>query len=335
MKILKRTYQDRQHIWADFSTYFGGRRYAVFDIETTGLSPKTSQLILSGFVVPEGNGDFTMTQIFAQSLHEEEEVIEATLDFLKNVDYIITFNGRSFDVPFLAKRMRKLGITSDVVPEDIYNLDIYTMVRRYSQLRQFLPNLKQKTVENFMGLWTEREDEIDGAASVRMYMDYLVSGDPETERKILLHNSDDVMQLNRLAEVLKKTEFHRGMFCEGFPAGRSTVTSVRISRGTLICHGKCSTVLPPASFFMDDSGVEYQRKNGTFQLTLRLSAKEDLLFADLDNIFSSDHDRSAYEKCNALYMDRYLLISAGGEIYWHSANLLTIELIERIENNEL
>jgi hypothetical protein len=38
---------------APFNQYFKDLRIGVFDIETTGLSPANSYLILSGFLIPE------------------------------------------------------------------------------------------------------------------------------------------------------------------------------------------------------------------------------------------------------------------------------------------
>ena len=76
-----------------------------------------------------------------------------------------------------------------------YNLDLYLVLNGHSPIKKFVPNLKQKTVENYMGLWQSRTDEISGAESVELYNTYEKTGREDLESKILLHNSDDVIQL--------------------------------------------------------------------------------------------------------------------------------------------
>ena len=46
------------------------------------------------------------------------------------------------------------------------------MLNGHSPIKRFVPNLKQKTVENYMGLWQSRDDEISGAESVELYNVY-------------------------------------------------------------------------------------------------------------------------------------------------------------------
>ena len=140
---------------APFNQYFKDLRMGVFDIETTGLSPAGSRLILSGFLIPDEDG-LLLTQFFAESLADEEEVILATLGVLDTLDVVVTYNGKSFDIPFLDVRAKRVLTHNAAYKQDRlpypYNLDLYTVVRKFSPLRQYLPNLKQKTLEDFLGL---------------------------------------------------------------------------------------------------------------------------------------------------------------------------------------
>ncbi len=194
--------------------YFGERPFAVFDIETTGLSPVYCKVILSGLLLIDGT-TAQVIQYFADQPDDEKILLEATLQTLSQVDYIITYNGRHFDIPFVEKRAKKHGL----VFHPTYNLDLYQVVSSHSPLRQVLPSLKQKSLEQFCGLSDGRDDEISGGESVALYERYMAAHTFDLERRILLHNHDDVIQLYRLLPIIAKTDFHRAMYKQGFLAG--------------------------------------------------------------------------------------------------------------------
>ena len=218
MKHLIYDYDETPYHSRAFDFYFGDMSIGSFDIETTGLSPDRCYVILIGFMELRDSG-CRLHQFFAESLSEEEDIIRAFLKEAENTDALLTYNGRTFDVPFMEKRMSFYPTLADEKMW-FYDLDMYPVVRNYSTLRSFLPNLKQKTVEDFMGLWDSREDEISGAESVDLYFRYLSDKDPETEEIILCHNRDDVLQLARLMPVLRKADLHKAMFSTGFPMKR-------------------------------------------------------------------------------------------------------------------
>lgn len=99
LKTEEKLYQSRT---LDF--YFKGMRIGVLDIETTGLNPAVNHFILGGlYSVPEG----TLHQFFAETRAEEEEALSGYLDILRDLDLVITYNGRHFDLPFVEKRWRR------------------------------------------------------------------------------------------------------------------------------------------------------------------------------------------------------------------------------------
>ena len=106
MKTIERLLDIRPCALRMTDPYFKGMSYGVFDIETTGLSPAYGQVILTGFVTVK-DGETRLKQYFAQSPSQEEEVIRATLAEIADLGYLVTFNGRMFDIPFLIKRVPK------------------------------------------------------------------------------------------------------------------------------------------------------------------------------------------------------------------------------------
>ncbi|MEE3362707.1 MAG: ribonuclease H-like domain-containing protein, partial [Anaerovoracaceae bacterium] len=182
MEIIREKEEIEEFTYAPFDQYFGGLDIAALDIETTGLSPARASCILIGILKKRGES-FEFVQIFSDKGTPEDEaaLLRAASRELEGIDVMITYNGRSFDGPFMARRMRMHGIA----PRLPFDLDLLPIVRRHSGLKSFLPNLRQKTVEDFMGLWADRDDRIDGGDSVLMYFDYLASGSDDIRRSVL------------------------------------------------------------------------------------------------------------------------------------------------------
>ena len=81
---------ERWRMYADF------RHNAAFlDIETTGLSPDYNIITLVGILDSEGYHAF----VFDQNLSDLREALE-------RYDLIVTFNGASFDLPFIERHFR-------------------------------------------------------------------------------------------------------------------------------------------------------------------------------------------------------------------------------------
>lgn len=195
-------------------TYFEGRTFCCYDIETTGLFPRSDRIMLTGLLFVK-DGHAVAKQFFAEDLNDEKAVIEATLTALKDVDVIVTYNGRSFDTPFTLTRAAHYGIQASMP----YDLDLFTVISGYSEIKKFTGSLSQKSIEKFMGKAPSRDDRIDGRESIRLYEQYLASPSYALEKTIMLHNHDDICQLYRILPVIKQTDFHRAMTRMGFLAG--------------------------------------------------------------------------------------------------------------------
>lgn len=245
MKICR----DRVFI-EDYSTrayrmYFGGMTPAVLDIETTGLDARRDRVVLAGLFLPESGhfhsgsrSPWTAVQLLAETEADEARLLTRTADILRDFDFLITYNGRSFDLPFLKKRAaRVLDQPSAAAFSDFldsrYNLDLYQLVRGYSPLRKVLTKLTQKNIELYMGLAAGRDDLISGGESAKMFRDYAESKSPELEKLILLHNHDDIIQLRRILPILDSCDLHEGLNHLGFPAGPFIIQAVTVNERAL------------------------------------------------------------------------------------------------------
>lgn len=267
-----------------FDLYFNGMKLGVLDIETTGLSPQRNRFVLGGLLTAE-NGTLQVQQFFAENLSQERETLQAYLQAIDKTDFLLTYNGQHFDLPFIRGRA---GTAARNLP---FNLDLYLLVKSYSPIRKFLPNLRQKTVENFLGLWDHRKDEISGAESVDLYYQYLSQNDPSIKEKILLHNHDDVLQLYRLLQVLEKSDFHRALFHMGFPVKAASpnplsliVEHITFTGNQLKISG--SQQEPGCDYKCFEWGevpcyADFNRQKGIFSVSVPLIKQAGLVLVDL------------------------------------------------------
>lgn len=319
-KIEYPVYQTRA-----FDLYFQGMELGVLDIETTGLSPKNSAFVLGGLVTPQANG-IRAEQFFAETLSQEDETLQTFWKAASQKDVLITFNGQHFDLPFMQGRSKE-------TLEFPYHLDLYLLVKQFSPVRKFLPNLKQKTIENFMGLWQYRKDEISGAESVQLYYEYLTGKKPEVLEKILLHNHDDIVQLYRLLKVLEKTNFHEAMFHLGFPVKVSDtyliVESISLKPEWLRIAGRqMRNPLQYQGYIYNDSPchIQFSAEDRTFCIDLPILRTHGMALLDLESLGFSCRDLDKYPACQ----EGFLTLQNQEQLNHLEINHFTKLFIERI-----
>lgn len=166
------------------------------DIETTGLSAKDNCIYLIGCAVME-RGRFMLRQWFAETESEEREVLAAFWGFAGAYSTLLHYNGTRFDIPFLQERFSKYGIAD--LFEPMASIDLYRFAKPLKDVFG-LPDLKQKTVEKFLG-W-ERTDTYGGKELIEVYRAYGREKRESQRKALLLHNADDIRGLLSLLPVL-------------------------------------------------------------------------------------------------------------------------------------
>ena len=305
--------------------YFKGMSYGVFDIETTGLSPAYSRIMLSGFVIVR-DGRATLKQFFATHPSQEEEVIRATLAEIADLSYLVTFNGKMFDLPFLIKRAAKYGLPEPFEPPTLlfapetgsdggegslnlkakYDLDIFVIMKYYSDLGKILESMSQKSLERYMGIAGTRSDEISGLDSVKLYNDYVSFPTPEAEEVILLHNSDDVCQLTRLIGILTRSDFHRALSKNGFPVNGGMVKSVSQDRNGLTIKGFAARPMEYFSFPSAERPYNFYMSgtDGAFEINVPCETEGGSVYLDLLPLLSAGASHSAESKDSSISIPR-------------------------------
>ncbi len=180
----------------------GISRPLFLDIETTGLSPERSRVYLAGCLFPHTSECWGFRQWLTESPFEERRLLEQVSAFCRDFTGLVHFNGDRFDLPYLQKRCEEQGVSSPFL--SLPSFDIYRNVRACRNLCA-LPNVKQKTVEHFLGI--DREDRYSGGQLIAVYHRFVQTGDRELQRLLLLHNEEDVLGMPRLLPMLLYPEF--------------------------------------------------------------------------------------------------------------------------------
>jgi len=170
---------------------------AVFlDIETTGLSPMRSFIYLIGLVFIDLKRKLMhITQLIAEDRDEEEEILKLTKERLKGYKTVVTYNGNSFDLPFIAKRSERYGIE----PIAMDSFDMYEKLRLHKDTLK-LDGLKQKNIEKKLGI--TREDRYNGGECISFYKDYVKNKNQESFNRFVLHNYDDLLYMPATMSIL-------------------------------------------------------------------------------------------------------------------------------------
>ena len=217
MKVFTRDYRITGEFPSPFNEYVAGMSYSVLDIETSGLSSANSKCILVGLLTRTDSG-VRVTQFLAENHYEENRVLEATMDFLdrEGIDYLITYNGKSFDVPFINARLESTFMGGHI---SLYDFDLYRFLKLGTDLKKRIGSLRQMSVEDYYGIFQDRMDTITGRESVSMFDEYSLTGNATLEKVILTHNREDVLQLHRLMYLALDDieDMHTAMALHGFP----------------------------------------------------------------------------------------------------------------------
>lgn len=177
-----------------------------FDIETTGFSPTRTSLYLIGCAVRKGQ-ILVIDQFFADAPSEEQDVLLSFFSLLEQYQTIISFNGIGFDIPYLKSKCETYGIKEPFSSHEF--LDIYKQVTKMKSLLH-LPNLKQKSIEQFLGM--EREDIYNGGELIEVYHRYVRTASERDLALLRQHNYEDVLDMPQLLTVLSYPHLLEGDF---------------------------------------------------------------------------------------------------------------------------
>jgi len=169
-------------------------RLLFLDTETTGLSGGTGTL---AFLVGLGyfnDQGFVLNQYLCRDPLEEPAMLLEIANLAENFSGLVTFNGKSFDIPLLNSRFILNRLPKPF--ENYSHLDLLHLSRKLWRNRlqsRALQDLEQQILEI-----PRTSDEIPGWMIPEIYFDYLRTGNAEPIKGVLYHNGMDIVSLAAL-----------------------------------------------------------------------------------------------------------------------------------------
>ena len=163
------------------------------DTETTGLAGGTGTFaFLIGLGWYEGQ-DFVVCQLFARDFHEEGSMLALLGDMASEKRFLVTFNGRAFDVNLLSARYILNRLPNPLT--DMPHLDLLFPSRRLAGHR--LENCRLGTLESEI-LGFRRTGDVPGYEIPARYFTWLKNRDASPLEEVFHHNRLDVVSMAAL-----------------------------------------------------------------------------------------------------------------------------------------
>lgn len=169
------------------------KRIVFLDIETTGFS--NTPLFLIGLLYFDGS-QLNIEQLFARHYSEEINLLTYFSEFIPSFKVMVTFNGKTFDIPFIKNRMiyhrkfiKRIPIHIDI---------LYHSRRRW---RGKTPDCKLQTLEYYV-CGRQRIDDIPSALVPEVYREFVHTGKTEFLKNVFYHNALDLITLCELTITL-------------------------------------------------------------------------------------------------------------------------------------
>jgi tetratricopeptide (TPR) repeat protein len=167
---------------------------AFLDTETTGVAGGAGT---AAFLIGLGwvDGDrFRVRQYFMRDYHEEAALLRALAQQLARFPALVTYNGKTFDLPLLESRYR---LNREAFPlEGAPHLDLLQPARRLWKAR--LESCRLQALEREL-LGFVRRGDVPGEEIPRVYFDYLRSRNARALARVFEHNRLDIVSLAALA----------------------------------------------------------------------------------------------------------------------------------------
>lgn len=188
------------------------------DTETTGLAGGAGTYVfLVGVGYFEGD-QFCVRQYFMRDYNEERALLSALNDLLSNFKAVVTYNGKTFDLPLMESRYIMSGMKMSL--KNPYHFDLLYPARRLWKRR--LENCSLSTVERDI-LGVIRDDDVPGYLIPEIYFSYLRTKDARALKQVFEHNLQDILSMVALVsrmcflveDPLNNTEYGMDIFSIG------------------------------------------------------------------------------------------------------------------------
>jgi uncharacterized protein YprB with RNaseH-like and TPR domain len=168
-------------------------RVLYLDLETGGLG--SSCIFLAGTMRWIGE-DYVLRQYFARHYGEEAALIDRLAEDLREADAVVTFNGKSFDVPLLRERGARNLIRVSFPP-------VHADLLHHSRAawKGKVPNCRLTTLEAYI-CQRRRSGDVPGDEVPGLYHSFVRDGGGDRLVPVFHHNLLDVITMDELLRRL-------------------------------------------------------------------------------------------------------------------------------------
>ena len=160
------------------------------DTETTGLAGGSGTLaFLVGFAYIEDQR-LKLSQFLITRFGAEPDLLSAIEQSIPAGHRLVSYNGKSYDLPLLATRFRLHAMASSLNKHE--HLDLLHPVRRL--FSRCWNDCRLTTMETQL-LGFSREDDLPGSEAPEAWFSYLRGGDAQNLVKVIKHNRQDILSL--------------------------------------------------------------------------------------------------------------------------------------------
>jgi len=179
------------------------RQCLFFDLETTGLAGGAGTFaFLLGFAFFEENR-LKVVQYFLPDYGREFYLFRELQELLASFDTLVSFNGKSYDLPLLKNRfvLNRIKWSS----RDVLHLDLLHAARRL--WKESFPSCDLGTLEKNL-LLRRRNDDIPGGYIPQAYFTFLQTDVIHDIKRIIHHNYLDLVSLAELLIYIEEVQRH-------------------------------------------------------------------------------------------------------------------------------
>ncbi|AKJ95358.1 hypothetical protein TVD_08290 [Thioalkalivibrio versutus] len=172
------------------------QRVGFIDTETTGLAGGAGTVaFMVGLATLEG-GQVRLRQWLMTAFAGEGALLAAVDAALCDCDHLVSYNGKTFDLPLLRDR-RRMQRRPDA-PETAHTDFLHPVRSLYGHA---WPDCRLRTVEERL-LGLDRQDDLPGSEAPWAWKAYLSFGRSEDLERVVQHNTDDILSLTLLGPAL-------------------------------------------------------------------------------------------------------------------------------------
>lgn len=289
------------------------KKYIVLDIETSGVSRIHSKVLVAGILFSDGK----FIQYAITDENEEKELLEEISQIL-NDQYIITFNGDIFDIPFIKSRMEFHGL-DPFIEQSSFDIRKYLIKNKYiTDINSF----SLKEVENYHEIKRFEDFELDSDIDFYTFEEFK----NDKFEKILLHNKYDVINTNAILDLVNKIEESKNIYLN-----ERTIKIDSIFHEKNILEIKGNIIPELMDYFIEGHNYSLSINNSSFKLRLHIIEgflSDNIMgFVHIINYESNFVDTSPYN------LRKYLIPIFDNRYYLENIKNLVLNIFKNIINN--